>query len=104
MTSEEFVKWLDGVQRIEHAEWVVEGDPTNAMVVNVKITADGETKTIFFGAPMFKERTGWKEKAALCMIANRVMKQANIHMSFDISSNEADVVNYMRKVLNKGDS
>lgn len=102
-TGEEFLNWFEGVHHIENAEWVVKGDPLDAMEVDVKITADGETKTIYFGAPILAEKTGWHNKVILCMIANKVMKQGDLHVTYDVGSNEVDMVNFMREVLNGGD-
>lgn len=95
MNGEQFLKWLDGVKKIEKIEWVVQGEPLDANKVSVLITADGEQVSIYFGSPKNSDPPDDIQKAFLCLIANRVIASPN----FDISFDPTQIVNSTRTVL-----
>ncbi len=80
MTGEEFLYKVRGIKQVQSIEWDVQGDPFNPDKVKIKVVADDEEFSIFFGSPVLHHTadsllsTIWCERVAVCLLVNKTME------------------------------
>lgn len=86
MTGEEFLEKIRSIKEITKIEWEIEGEPLDADIAKVKITADGEEFSVLVGYPKTTVNIEWMQQVSLALVLQKIEQQEgkeNPHISID---------------------
>lgn len=102
MTGKEFLNRVRNIKQITGIKWEIEGDPWEADIVRVKVTADGEQLSILLGHPKTTIDIEPEQEISIRLIINKLLEQNGIHRVSDPASDLVSDINFTIQLMKGG--
>lgn len=101
MTGKEFIEKIRSIKEITGIEWEIKGEPLDADIAKIKVTADEKEFSVLVGYPKTTVDIEWLQHISLNLVLQKIEQQTGKKNPY-ISSDLVRAINYAIGLLKGG--
>ena len=101
MTGQEFLEKIRNIKEITGVEWEIKGEPLDADIAKIKVSADEKEFSVLVGYPKTTMDIEWMQHISLNLVLQKIEQQTGKKNPY-ISSDPVRAINYAIGLLKGG--